>query len=225
MHEGAVSAELGFTGYPSVGGEPDGRARPRARRLRGPAAPPAPPLRARVGRGASRGAREAGVAATAEVTPHHLCLTDEAVRSLDSNVKMNPPLRAAEDRAALIDGAARRHDRVRSRPTTRRTRATRRRCRSRRRRSASPASRRRSRRSTRTSSSRASSRSRRSLERMSAGPARAYGLDAPRVAVGAPREPRPARHERELARRGGRLPLAVGQLVAARRDAHGPGRG
>jgi dihydroorotase len=29
---------------------------------------------------------------TAEVTPHHLCLTDEAVRSLDSNVKMNPPL-------------------------------------------------------------------------------------------------------------------------------------
>ena len=32
------------------------------------------------------------MAATAEVTPHHLCLTDEAVRSLDSNVKMNPPL-------------------------------------------------------------------------------------------------------------------------------------
>src|SRR5207237_9111377 len=47
-------------------------------------------------------AREAGVAAPAEVTPHHLCLTDEAVRSLDSNVKMNPPLRSAEDRAALV---------------------------------------------------------------------------------------------------------------------------
>jgi dihydroorotase len=43
------------------------------------------------------------VKATAEVTPHHLVLTDEAVRSLDSNVKMNPPLRADEDRRALID--------------------------------------------------------------------------------------------------------------------------
>ena len=41
--------------------------------------------------------------ATAEVTPHHLCLTDEAVRTLDSNMKMNPPLRSREDRAALID--------------------------------------------------------------------------------------------------------------------------
>src|SRR6202035_2674449 len=36
-------------------------------------------------------------------TPHHLCLTDEAVRSLDSNLKMNPPLRAEADRAALLD--------------------------------------------------------------------------------------------------------------------------
>jgi dihydroorotase len=47
-------------------------------------------------------AQAAGVAATAEVTPHHLCLTDEAVRSLDPNLKMNPPLRAAGDRTALI---------------------------------------------------------------------------------------------------------------------------
>src|SRR3989475_7218191 len=47
-------------------------------------------------------AQVAGVAATGEVTPHHLCLTDEAVRSLDPNVKMNPPLRAEEDRQALI---------------------------------------------------------------------------------------------------------------------------
>src|SRR2546427_1439071 len=49
-------------------------------------------------------AQVAGVAATGEVTPHHLCLTDEAVRSLDANVKMNPPLRSGDDRAALIDG-------------------------------------------------------------------------------------------------------------------------
>jgi dihydroorotase len=49
-----------------------------------------------------RRARSAAVRATAEVTPHHLCLTDEAVRTLDSNMKMNPPLRTAEDREALI---------------------------------------------------------------------------------------------------------------------------
>jgi dihydroorotase len=50
-----------------------------------------------------RRARAAGVRATGEVTPHHLCLTDDAVRSLDPNVKMNPPLRSAEDRAELVD--------------------------------------------------------------------------------------------------------------------------
>jgi dihydroorotase len=49
-------------------------------------------------------AQATGVAATGEVTPHHLCLTDEAVRSLDPNLKMNPPLRSEEDRQALIDG-------------------------------------------------------------------------------------------------------------------------
>jgi dihydroorotase len=41
---------------------------------------------------------------TAEVTPHHLVLTDEAVRSLDPRFKMNPPLRAERDREALIAG-------------------------------------------------------------------------------------------------------------------------
>ncbi len=50
-----------------------------------------------------RRAREAGVEATAEVTPHHLCLTDDAVRSLDPNLKMNPPLRSEDDRIALLD--------------------------------------------------------------------------------------------------------------------------
>jgi len=53
---------------------------------------------------ALRRARAEGVAATAEVTPHHLCLTDEAVRSLDTNVKINPPLRSASDRTALVEG-------------------------------------------------------------------------------------------------------------------------
>ncbi len=50
-----------------------------------------------------RRAHADGVAATGEVTPHHLCLTDEAVRSLDPNVKMNPPLRGEDDRRALLD--------------------------------------------------------------------------------------------------------------------------
>jgi dihydroorotase len=54
-------------------------------------------------------ARDAGVSVTAEVTPHHLCLTDEAVRGLDPNTKMNPPLRGDGDRDALVsalrDGA------------------------------------------------------------------------------------------------------------------------
>jgi dihydroorotase len=53
---------------------------------------------------ALRAARARGAGATGEVTPHHLCLTDDAVRSLDPNVKMNPPLRSEGDRQALRDG-------------------------------------------------------------------------------------------------------------------------
>jgi dihydroorotase len=55
-----------------------------------------------------RQAKEEGVQVTAEVTPHHLTLTEEAVRDYDTNAKMNPPLRTAEDvaalREALIEG-------------------------------------------------------------------------------------------------------------------------
>jgi dihydroorotase len=49
-------------------------------------------------------ARANGAHATGEVTPHHLVLTDEAVRSLDPNRKMNPPLGGDDDRAALVEG-------------------------------------------------------------------------------------------------------------------------
>lgn len=53
-------------------------------------------------------AKNRGVRVTAEVTPHHLFLTDEAVRTFDTSTKMNPPLGTAEDRdaleKALIDG-------------------------------------------------------------------------------------------------------------------------
>jgi dihydroorotase len=55
-----------------------------------------------------REARARGVHVTAEVTPHHLALTDEATAGYDTNTKMAPPLRGSEDvaacRAALADG-------------------------------------------------------------------------------------------------------------------------
>jgi dihydroorotase len=103
MHEGAVSAELGFTGYPSVA---ESLMVERDLALAAYEQRPAHVLHvsAQVSVAAVQAAQAAGVRATAEVTPHHLCLTDEAVRSLDSNLKMNPPLRAADDRAALVEG-------------------------------------------------------------------------------------------------------------------------
>lgn len=53
-----------------------------------------------------RAARERGVRVTAEVTPHHLTLTEEAVRGYRTEAKMNPPLRTAEDRQALQEALA-----------------------------------------------------------------------------------------------------------------------
>ncbi len=53
-----------------------------------------------------RRARERGVRVTAEVSPHHLALTDEAVRGYRTEAKMHPPLRAAEDRDALREALA-----------------------------------------------------------------------------------------------------------------------
>jgi dihydroorotase len=47
-----------------------------------------------------------GFAATCEATPHHLLLTEEACRGYDPDVKVNPPLRAEADRAALASGLA-----------------------------------------------------------------------------------------------------------------------
>jgi len=103
MHEGAVSAELGFTGYPSVA---ESLMVERDLALAAYERQPLHLLHLSAWESvqALRRARADGVAATAEVTPHHLCLTDEAVRSLDPNVKMNPPLRAASDRTALVEG-------------------------------------------------------------------------------------------------------------------------
>ena len=53
-----------------------------------------------------RQAKRRGVRATCEVTPHHLVLTDDAIRGYDTNAKMNPPLRGADDCRALIEGLA-----------------------------------------------------------------------------------------------------------------------
>lgn len=51
-----------------------------------------------------RRAKERGIRVTADVTPHHLTLTDECLTSFDSNYKVNPPLRTREHIDALIEG-------------------------------------------------------------------------------------------------------------------------
>src|SRR5437763_16463966 len=53
-----------------------------------------------------REAQARGVKISGEVCPHHLALTDDAIQNFDPNAKMNPPLRAKEDVAALLDGIA-----------------------------------------------------------------------------------------------------------------------
>jgi len=50
-----------------------------------------------------RDAKARGVRVTAEVTPHHLVLTEDAVRTFDANAKMNPPLRSKRDTEALLE--------------------------------------------------------------------------------------------------------------------------
>ena len=102
VHEGAVAAELGFAAYPSVGESV------MVERDLALAAYEDQPvhlmhLSAAESVAALRRARAAGVKASGEVTPHHLVLDENAVRSLDPNVKMNPPLRAATDRIALVE--------------------------------------------------------------------------------------------------------------------------
>jgi dihydroorotase len=106
MHEGPVSAELGFTGYPSVA-----ESVMVGRDLALAAYEEQPlhlmDLSARESVELLERAQAEGVRATGEVTPHHLCLTDEAVRSLDPNLKMNPPLRSDADRRALVEALRR----------------------------------------------------------------------------------------------------------------------
>src|SRR3954447_585546 len=105
MHEGPLSARLGVAGIPSVS-ESTMVARDAA--LAGYEGPIArvhmQHLSCRESVEAVAFAKERGWGVTAEVTPHHLTMTDEAVATLDTSRKMNPPLRSEDDRRALVDG-------------------------------------------------------------------------------------------------------------------------
>ncbi len=103
MHEGAVSAALGLAGIPSVA-ESTMIARDAAVAAYEGARVHVQHLSARESVEAIAAAKQAGVRISCEATPHHLTLTDEEVRSLDSRFKMNPPLRSEDDRQALIEG-------------------------------------------------------------------------------------------------------------------------
>jgi len=104
MHEGPVSAALGLAGIPSVS-ESTAIARDAALAGYEGARIHVQHLSAAESVEAVRAAKAAGVLVTCEVSPHHLCLTDEEVRSLDpGRFKMNPPLRAESDRQALLAG-------------------------------------------------------------------------------------------------------------------------
>jgi len=102
MHAGVVAAELGLGGWPALG---ESLAVGRDLALAADARRPIHLMHLSALESVEllQRAQEAGVQATGEVTPHHLCLTDDAVRTLDPNFKMNPPVRSDEHRQALID--------------------------------------------------------------------------------------------------------------------------
>lgn len=102
MHEGPTSAALGLAGVPSVS-ESTMVARDALLAAHESARIHVQHLSAAESVEAVRQAKAAGVRISAEASPHHLCLTDEAVRGLDPHTtKMNPPLREERDRQALI---------------------------------------------------------------------------------------------------------------------------
>jgi dihydroorotase len=103
MHDGEVSAALGLAGIPAVS-ESTMIARDCSLALYEGARVHVQHLSARSSVEEIARAKAAGVEVTCEATPHHLTLTDEAVRSLDSRFRMNPPLRTEDDREALIEG-------------------------------------------------------------------------------------------------------------------------
>src|SRR3954451_4252393 len=104
MHEGPVSAALGLEGIPSIS-ESTMIARDAAIAGYESGRIHVQNLSAAESVETVRAARADDVQISCEASPHHLCLTDEEVRSLDpQRFKMNPPLRSEADRQALIDG-------------------------------------------------------------------------------------------------------------------------
>jgi dihydroorotase len=102
MNEGIVSVKLGLAGIPAIS-ESTMIARDAQIAEAEGARLHFQHLSARRSVEALAEARARGVKVSGEVTPHHLLLTDEDVRTLDSSFKMNPPLRTEDDRQALID--------------------------------------------------------------------------------------------------------------------------
>jgi dihydroorotase len=105
MHEGLVSTQIGLQGIPGIAEAVEVTrdillAEFTGARLHLCHLSAAESVRA------LREAKVRGVKVTAEVTPHHLALTEDAVRGFNTNTKMNPPLRAAEDQAALREALA-----------------------------------------------------------------------------------------------------------------------
>jgi dihydroorotase len=103
MHEGLASAALGMAGIPAVS-ESTMIARDAALARYEDARIHVQHLSCRESVEAVRNAKVAGARITCEATPHHLALTEDQVRGLDARFKMNPPLRSADDREALIEG-------------------------------------------------------------------------------------------------------------------------
>jgi dihydroorotase len=101
MHEGPISARLGMAGIPSVS-ESTMIARDAALAGYEDARIHFQHLSALESVQAVEQAKQAGLRVSAEVTAHHLTLTDDIVRTLDSRFKVNPPLRAQRDRRALV---------------------------------------------------------------------------------------------------------------------------
>ncbi|MGO9882241.1 MAG: dihydroorotase [Solirubrobacteraceae bacterium] len=102
MHEGAVSVRLGLAGIPSLS-ESTMIARDASLARYEDARMHFQHLSCVESVEALAHAKAAGVRVSGEVTPHHLTLTDDVVRTLDSRFKMNPPLRTEQDRRALIE--------------------------------------------------------------------------------------------------------------------------
>ncbi len=102
MHEGHVSAELGLPGVPPSS-EATMLARDAALAASEGGRVHFQHLSSRISVQALAAAKACGARVTAEATPHHLLLTEEDVRGLDTSMKMNPPLATEADRRALID--------------------------------------------------------------------------------------------------------------------------